>query len=94
MTIRRTLVVSTPFAGRIARLAVARAGLPGARIMTIVDLASRLAGGFLQVPTRRALQEAVTAALLENGLGDLDARPARYEPGRSDDAEPGLGRRY
>lgn len=81
MTIRRTLVVSTPFAGRIARLAVARAGLPGARIMTIVDLASRLAGSFLQVPTRRALQEAVTAALLENGLGDLDE--VRDLPGMS-----------
>jgi hypothetical protein len=45
---RRTVVVHTKLAGHIARVAAARAGENGVQIMTMGQLAARLAGGLLR----------------------------------------------
>ncbi|WPP06198.1 PD-(D/E)XK nuclease family protein [Methylocella tundrae] len=70
---RRTIVVHTRLSGHMARVAAARRGEHGVQILTMSQLASRLAGGFLQPIDPDALQDAVRKALSAGSLGDLDA---------------------
>ncbi|VTZ51303.1 conserved hypothetical protein [Methylocella tundrae] len=70
---RRTIVVHTRLSGHMARVAAARRGEHGVQILTMAQLASRLAGGFLQPIDPDALQDAVREALSAGSLGDLDA---------------------
>ena len=44
---RRTIVVHTRLAGHMARVNAARAGAHGIQILTMGQMAARLAGGFL-----------------------------------------------
>jgi hypothetical protein len=76
---RRAVVVHTRLAGHMARVAAARAGTCGTRILTMDQLAARLAGGFLQPIDPEALHEAVSAALAETELGELE--PIKPLPG-------------
>jgi len=72
MVQRHTVVVSTSTASSIARLNAATTRVIGQQILSVPALAGRLAGGFLQSPSRDALQDAVRTALQDAGLGDLD----------------------
>ena len=69
---RRSLVFHTKLAGHMARVAAARRSESGVQILTMSQLAARLAGGFLQPIDPDALLEAVRGALSETKLGDLD----------------------
>ena len=46
---RRTIVVHTRLAGQMARVEAARAGAHGVQILTMGQMAARLAGGFLGI---------------------------------------------
>ena len=70
---RRTIVVHTKLSGHMIRVAAARNGANGLQILTMAQLASRLAGGLLQPIDPDALQDAVREALSAGSLGDLDA---------------------
>jgi PD-(D/E)XK nuclease superfamily len=54
------------------RVAAARKGANGMQVMTMAQLASRLAGGFMQPIDPDTLQDAVREALSAGSLGDLD----------------------
>lgn len=69
---RRTIVVHTRLAGHMSRVAAARAGDVGLQIMTMDQLAARLAGGFIRPVDPAALHEAVKAAIAETDLGELE----------------------
>jgi hypothetical protein len=69
---RRTVVVHTRLAGHMARVDTARAGAHGIRIMTMGQLAARLAGGFLAPINPDSLRDAVREALPETDLGELE----------------------
>ena len=58
MTARRTIVLHTRLSGHMIRVDAARSGAHGVQVMTMGQLASRLAGGFLQ-PIDAELQCAV-----------------------------------
>lgn len=73
MTARRTKVVHTRLSGHILRLDAARNGANGVQVMTMGQLAGRLAGGFLQPIDPERLQEAVQAALAASDLGEFEA---------------------
>jgi hypothetical protein len=47
---RKTIVVHTRLAGHMARIDAARGSQSGLQIVTMSQLAARLAGGFLQHP--------------------------------------------
>ena len=72
MTARRTIVVHTTLSGHMIRVDAARSGASGVQVMTMAQLASRLAGGFLRPIDAEELQEAVRAALASSSLGELD----------------------
>ena len=72
MTARRTIVVHTTLSGHMIRVDAARSGANGVQVMTMAQLASRLAGGFLQPIDAETLQEAVQAALAGSSLGEFD----------------------
>jgi hypothetical protein len=59
--LRRTIVVHTKLAGYMARIAAARAGQGGVQILTMGQLAARLAGGLLRPIDPEALTDAVRA---------------------------------
>jgi len=59
MTARRTVVVHTRLAGHVARVEAARRKASGVQIMTMEQLAGRLAGGFIQPIEADTLHEAV-----------------------------------
>jgi RecB family exonuclease len=63
----------------MARVAAARTGTCGTQILTMDQLAARLAGGFLRPIDPEALHEAVRAALAETELGELE--PIKFLPG-------------
>lgn len=71
MTLRQTYVVSAGIARAEHRILAARDRRHGLQVMTMPELVARLAGGFLQPPTREALQEAVADALRTTELGPL-----------------------
>ncbi len=70
---RLTKVVHTKLSGHMLRVEAARSGASGIQILTMGQIAGRLAGGFLQPIDNEALQAAVRAALAESSLGELDA---------------------
>ena len=76
---RRTVVVHTTLAGHTARVAAARAGENGVQIMTMGQLAARLAGGLLRPIDPDALRDAIREALPAVSLGELE--PIKDLPG-------------
>src|SRR5437660_4026881 len=79
MTSRRTIVVHTRLAGHMARVEAARAGAHGVQIVTMGQVAARLAGGFMRPIDPEALRDAVRAALPATDLGELE--PIKQLPG-------------
>ena len=69
---RRTIIVHTRLAGHMARVGAARAGAQGVQILTMRQMAARLAGGFLSPIDPDSLQDAVREALAETDLGELE----------------------
>ena len=69
---RRTIVVHTKLSGHLLRVDAARKGSNGVQVLTMAQLAARLAGGFLQPIDPERLQEAVQSALASSSLGELD----------------------
>jgi hypothetical protein len=70
---RSTLIVEGPLALRMQRAAAARAHIIGREIVSLPQLASRLAGGFLRLAGPEELYPAIRAALAQNGFAELDA---------------------
>ena len=62
---RLTKVVHTKLSGHMLRVEAARSGASSIQILTMGQIAGRLAGGFLQPIDNEALQAAVRAALAE-----------------------------
>lgn len=71
-------------AGRTARTAAARSSELGVQIMTMGQLAARLAGGLLRPVDLEVLQEAISAALPVVDMGDWSDRAAARDAGRGD----------
>ena len=76
---RRTVVVHTKLAGHMARVAAARASENGVQIMTMGQLAARLASGLLRPVDPDALREALRQALPAVAMGELE--PIKNLPG-------------
>src|SRR5262245_7556003 len=70
---RRTIVVHARLAGHMARVNAARAGAHGIQILTMGQMAARLAGGFLAPIDSESLRDAVREALPKTDLGELDS---------------------
>jgi hypothetical protein len=70
---RRTIVVHTRLAGHMARVNAARAGAHGIQILTMGQMAARLAGGFLAPIDSESLRDAAREALPETDLGELES---------------------
>lgn len=68
---RRVIVVEGPLAFRMRRVQAARDGDLGLEILTIPQLAARLAGGFSRPADEEVLYPAISQALAEEGLTDL-----------------------
>src|SRR6516162_7218035 len=79
MPLRRTIVVHTRLAGHMARVEAARAGANGVQILTMGQLAARLAGGFLRPIDPDDLKIAVRESLASVQLGELE--PIKELPG-------------
>ncbi len=69
---RATAVVFGRLQSRELRLAAARSRVAGLQVMTMEQLACRLAGGFLRPIDDEALRKALQIALAETPLGELD----------------------
>jgi hypothetical protein len=76
---RLTIIVEGPLAVRMQRLAVAGARDIGTEVLTMPQLAARLAGGFLALPGSETLYPAIRQALAQGGFADLE--PVRSLPG-------------
>lgn len=70
---RKTAIVFGRLQSRHLRLAAARASEPGLQVMTMEQVACRLAGGFLCPIDEEALREALQKALAETDLAELNA---------------------
>ena len=70
--VRRTSVVFGRLQARELRLAAARECAAGLQVMTIEQLACRLAGGFLRPIDDEALRAALQTALRQTDLGELE----------------------
>jgi hypothetical protein len=77
--LRRTIVVHTKLAGHMARVHAARAGDNGVQILTMGQLAARLAGGLLRPIDPDDLKIAVRGSLAIVQLGELE--PIKDLPG-------------
>ena len=73
---RRTVVVEGPLAFRMRRISAARGAEAGVQIMTLPQLAGRLAGGFLLPARSHDLAPAIPSALQTGGLLDLASIPS------------------
>jgi len=69
---RRTYVSQGSLAAREIRLEAARARRHGVQVMTMEQVAARLAGGFVSGIAPEALRDTIQASLLDNDLGELD----------------------
>ena len=76
---RRTIIVQGRLAFAAHRAAAARDGENGLQIMTVTQLAARLAGGFLHQVTGEELEFAVARALDAGGFEDIET--VRHLPG-------------
>lgn len=70
---RSTLIVEGPLAMRMQRAAAARAGAIGREIVSLPQVAARLAGGFQRAAGPEHLYPAIRAALSQGGFAELDA---------------------
>jgi hypothetical protein len=77
--LRRTIVVHTRLAGHMARVEAARADENGVQILTMGQLAARLAGGLLRPIDSDDLKVAVREAVAHVKLGELE--PIKELPG-------------
>ena len=73
---RRTVVAPDRFAIRERRLTAARKKEHGLQVLTLEQLAARMAGGLLRPVDDETLRAVVQAALPETTLGELDALKA------------------
>ena len=80
--VRRTAVVYGRLQARELRLSAARQAAAGLQVMTVEQLACRLAGGFWRPIDDEALREALQTALRQTELGELD--PIKLLPGMVD----------
>jgi hypothetical protein len=71
--LRSTLIVEGPLAIRMQRAASARAKVIGREILTLPQLASRLAGGFKRLAGPEQLYPAIRPALAQGGFADPNA---------------------
>lgn len=76
---RRSVVVEGPLAFRMKRIAAARRAEAGVQILTLPQLAARLAGGFIRPARSLDLDPAIRAALEAGGFADLER--IRERPG-------------
>lgn len=76
---RRTVIVQGGLAFAARRASAARDGENGLQIMTVTQLAARLAGGFLHPVTNEDLEFAVARALDMGGFEDIET--VRHLPG-------------
>ncbi|TCU63739.1 PD-(D/E)XK nuclease superfamily protein [Bradyrhizobium sp. R2.2-H] len=79
MQVRRTVVVHTTLAGHMVRVNAARRNEAGVQVMTMGQLAARLAGGLLQPVDLNVLTEVIGAALPDILMGELE--PIKGLPG-------------
>ncbi|TIP82562.1 MAG: PD-(D/E)XK nuclease family protein, partial [Mesorhizobium sp.] len=70
---RRTVVVEGPLAFRMRRIAAARRSETGVQILTMPQLAARLAGGFRQPARAEHLDPAIRAALEAGRFAELES---------------------
>lgn len=68
---RHTLVIEGSLAHRMQRAAAASAGAIGREVLTLPQLAARLAGGFIEVATSDVVFPAIGDALSRGGMVDL-----------------------
>src|SRR5258708_72900 len=76
---RRSVIVHTIFAGHMSRVDAARRNEAGVQVMTMGQLAARLAGGLLQPVDLDVLTETVRDALADVEMGELE--PIKDLPG-------------
>jgi hypothetical protein len=76
---RRTVVVHTILAGHMSRVDAARRNEAGVQVMTMGQLAARLAGGLLQPVDLDVLTETIREALPDVEMGELE--PIKDLPG-------------
>jgi hypothetical protein len=76
---RRTVIVHTILAGHMSRVDAARRNEAGMQVMTMGQLAARLAGGLLQPVDLDVLTETVRDALPDVEMGELE--PIKDLPG-------------
>lgn len=70
---RRTVIVEGPLAFRMRRIAAARRAEAGVQIMTLPQLAARLAGGFTRPARSEDLDPAIRSALEAGGFAELES---------------------
>lgn len=70
--IRRTVIVEGPLAFRMRRIDAARRGEAGLQILTLPQLAARLAGGFIRPARSQDLDPAIRVALEASGFAELE----------------------
>jgi RecB family exonuclease len=68
----RTAVIERPLAYQMRRLAAARASKSGLQILTLPQMAARLAGGFTYPVTAEQMEPGIQIALDEGGFAELD----------------------
>jgi hypothetical protein len=68
----RTAIIERPLAYQMRRLAAARASESGLQILTLPQMASRLAGGFTYPVTAEQTEPGIQAALDEGGFAELE----------------------
>ncbi|WP_189561942.1 MULTISPECIES: PD-(D/E)XK nuclease family protein [unclassified Mesorhizobium] len=77
--IRKTVVVQGQVAFAALRAAAARSGANGLQIMTVSQLAARLAGGFFRLAGSAEVEQAVARALETGGFEEIES--VRHLPG-------------
>jgi len=70
---RRTVIVEGPLAFRMRRIAAARQAEAGVQIMTLPQLAARLAGGFTRPARSEDLDPAIRSSLEAGGFAELES---------------------
>jgi hypothetical protein len=70
---RRTVIVEGPLAFRMRRIAAARQAEAGVQIVTLPQVAARLAGGFTRPARSQDLHPAIHAALETGGFAELES---------------------